>query len=82
MTNAAAGQTAAAPAGWRVGDDVRHARFGHGWVQGAGHGVVSVRFETRASGPGAMRTFALADGELVSADPLDSLDWPDHPAQV
>lgn len=81
MTNAAAGQTAAAPTGWRIGDDVRHARFGHGWVQGAGHGVVSVRFETRASGPGVMRTFALADGELVSADPLDSLDWSDHPAQ-
>ena len=27
--------------------------YGHGWVQGAGHGVMTVRFETRASGPGA-----------------------------
>ncbi len=36
-------------AAWRVGDDVVHPWFGHGWVQGAGHGVVSVRFETRAS---------------------------------
>ena len=45
--------------GWRVGDDVRHPEFGHGWVQGAGHGVVSVRFETRGSGPGVMRTLSV-----------------------
>ena len=63
--------------GWRVGDDVRHPDFGHGWVQGAGHGVVSVRFETRASGPGLMRTFPIG-AELTSANPLDSLDWPDY----
>ena len=43
------GPAVAAPAesGWRVGDDVTHTEFGHGWVQGAGHGVMSVRFETR-----------------------------------
>ena len=29
--------------GWRVGDDVRHPDHGHGWVQGAGHGVMTVR---------------------------------------
>jgi DNA polymerase-4 len=62
-------------AGWRVGDDVYHSGYGHGWVQGAGHGVVSVRFETRASGPGVMRTFALEAAELTPADPVDSLDW-------
>ena len=61
--------------GWRVGDDVHHSGYGHGWVQGAGHGVVSVRFETRASGPGVMRTFALEAAELTPADPVDSLDW-------
>ena len=38
---------------WRVGDDVTHREFGHGWVQGAGHGVVTVRFETRGIGPGS-----------------------------
>ena len=43
---------------WRVGDDVAHRELGHGWVQGAGHGVVTVRFETRGSGPGQARTFA------------------------
>ena len=51
--------------------------LGHGWVQGAGHGVVSVRFETRASGPGLMRTFEIDSAELTAADPVDSLDWPD-----
>ena len=63
--------------GWRIGDDVRHPEYGHGWVQGAGHGVVSVRFETRDSGPGLMRTFPIG-AELTSANPLDSLDWPDY----
>lgn len=62
--------------GWRVGDDLSHPHFGHGWVQGAGHGVVSVRFETRSSGPGLMRTFAIDTADLTPADPLDSLDWP------
>jgi len=66
--------------GWRVGDDLEHPEFGHGWVQGAGHGVVSVRFETRSSGPGTMRTFAIDTPALTSADPIHSLDWPDHPA--
>jgi len=63
---------------WRVGDDVSHRDFGHGWVQGAGHGVVSVRFETRASGAGQARTFAADSGDLTSANPIDSLDWPDY----
>ena len=65
-------------AGWRVGDDLCHPVFGHGWVQGAGHGVVSVRFETRGSGPGVMRTFEIDTAELTSANPVDSLDWPDY----
>ena len=75
--------TATATAGWRIGDDVTHPEFGHGWVQGAGHGVVSVRFETRLSGPGVMRTFAAGSverdsAELSRANPVDSLDWPDE----
>ncbi|WP_407666251.1 DNA polymerase IV [Mycobacterium pinniadriaticum] len=61
--------------GWRIGDDVSHPELGHGWVQGAGHGVVSVRFETRGSGPGVMRTFAGDNPELRTANPVDSLDW-------
>ncbi len=67
-----------APSGWRVGDDVSHPEFGHGWVQGAGHGVVSVRFETRSTGPGPMRTFDIDTADLTAANPVDSLDWPDY----
>lgn len=67
-----------ATSGWNVGDDVTHTEFGHGWVQGAGHGVMSVRFETRGSGPGMMRTFADDIPDLRRADPLDSLDWPEY----
>jgi DNA polymerase IV len=69
------------PAGtstWRVGDDVFHRDHGHGWVQGAGHGVVTVRFETRGSGPGQARTFPVDTADVTSANPLDSLDWPDY----
>jgi DNA polymerase-4 len=63
---------------WRVGDDVAHPDLGHGWVQGAGHGVVTVRFETRGSGPGPARTFPGDAGDLTHANPTDSLDWPDY----
>jgi DNA polymerase-4 len=59
---------------WRPGDDVRHSVYGHGWVQGAGHGRVTVRFETRSTGPGRARTFAADDPDLSRADPLASLD--------
>ncbi|KXO89581.1 DNA polymerase IV [Tsukamurella pseudospumae] len=69
-------EEAGAVIGWRPGMDVRHPEFGHGWVQGAGHGVLSVRFETRTSGPGRMRSFKVDDAALREADPLDSLDWP------
>lgn len=72
---------ATAPA-WRVGDDVAHTEFGHGWVQGAGHGVMTVRFETRATGPGAARTFRSDDPALSRANPVDSLAWPDFVEQV
>jgi DNA polymerase-4 len=58
---------------WRAGDDVRHPAHGHGWVQGAGHGRVTVRFETRSSGPGRAVTLAADDPALGRADPLDSL---------
>ena len=70
-------EPAAGMAVWQVGDDVSHPQFGHGWVQGAGHGVVSVRFETRSSGAGLMRTFAIETADLTAADPLRSLDWPE-----
>jgi DNA polymerase IV len=77
-----AGQLAGDAAGWRVGDDVTHRDLGHGWVQGAGHGVVTVRFETRSSGPGPARTFPSDTGEIGPANPVDSLDWPDYVAAL
>jgi DNA polymerase-4 len=62
-----------APRPWRAGDDVTHPEFGHGWVQGAGHGRVTVRFETRTTGPGRARTLAADDPALSPADPAGSL---------
>ncbi|MGA8332311.1 MAG: DNA polymerase IV [Mycobacterium sp.] len=70
------------PVGWRVGDDVTHRDLGHGWVQGAGHGVVTVRFETRGSGPGPARTFSSDTDDIIRANPVDSLDWPDYVAAL
>lgn len=61
---------------WRAGDDVRHADLGHGWVQGSGHGRVTVRFETARTGRGIARTFLVDDPLLSAADPLESLGWP------
>nr|WP_090341783.1 DNA polymerase IV [Mycolicibacterium malmesburyense] len=72
---------AAAPA-WRIGDDVTHPDFGHGWIQGAGHGVMTVRFETRTSGPGQARTFPVDTPGIERANPVDSLDWPEYVAEL
>ncbi|MFD9682301.1 DNA polymerase IV [Rhodococcus sp. NPDC059969] len=58
---------------WHPGLDVKHPEYGHGWVQGAGHGVVTVRFETRFSGTGIAKTFAESDEVLEVADAVDSL---------
>ncbi|HKV21569.1 MAG TPA: DNA polymerase IV, partial [Mycobacterium sp.] len=66
-----------APA-WRIGDDVVHTEFGHGWIQGAGHGVMTVRFETRSTGPGPVRTFGDDIPDIRRANPVDSLDWADY----
>jgi DNA polymerase-4 len=68
--------------GWRIGDDVMHPELGHGWVQGAGHGVVTVRFETRGTGPGPARTLSSDSVDVVKADPIDSLDWADYLAEA
>lgn len=69
---------ATTPPAWRIGDDVNHGRHGHGWIQGAGHGVMTVRFETRLSGPGPARTFPIDDPAVTRANPVDSLDWPEY----
>jgi DNA polymerase-4 len=61
--------------GWWVGRDVRHPEHGHGWVQGVGGGVVTVRFETRTSGPGPTRSFPEDDPILRPGDPAASLRW-------
>ncbi|WP_328431137.1 MULTISPECIES: DNA polymerase IV [unclassified Streptomyces] len=63
-------QEAPAERRWPAGHDVRHAEFGHGWVQGSGLGRVTVRFETPDSEPGRVRTFRTDDPELEMADPL------------
>ncbi|MFJ2767343.1 DNA polymerase IV [Streptomyces sp. NPDC087300] len=55
---------------WAAGHDVRHAEYGHGWVQGSGLGRVTVRFETPGSEPGRVRTFRTDDLDLELAEPL------------
>ncbi|MEU6672434.1 DNA polymerase IV [Streptomyces sp. NPDC046727] len=55
---------------WRAGQDVRHAEWGPGWVQGSGVGRVTVRFETPQSPPGRVRTFLVGDPALEAAEPL------------
>jgi DNA polymerase-4 len=55
--------------GWRPGMDVVHDEHGPGWVWGSGKGVVTVRFETAASGPGPVRSFPAGDPALRPAVP-------------
>ncbi|MEU1012711.1 DNA polymerase IV [Streptomyces sp. NPDC005890] len=64
---------------WRAGQDVRHAEYGPGWVQGSGLGRVTVRFETPQSEPGRVRTFLVDDPALESADPLPLVPDLPHP---
>ncbi|MGK5499956.1 DNA polymerase IV, partial [Streptomyces sp. URMC 125] len=52
------------------GRDVRHARYGPGWVQGSGLGRVTVRFEGPGTPPGRVRTFPVDDPELELSEPL------------
>jgi DNA polymerase-4 len=52
------------PARWVPGADVEHDEHGRGWVWGAGLGRVTVRFESRDTPPGPIRTFALDDPGL------------------
>jgi DNA polymerase-4 len=49
---------------WMPGADVEHDDHGLGWVWGSGRGRVTVRFESRNSPPGPVRTFAIDDPAL------------------
>ena len=62
---------------WAATQDVHHTEYGHGWIQGAGHGFVTVRFETRATGPGPVKNLRADDLDLQPADPVASLAWDD-----
>ena len=54
---------------WLAGQDVRHADRGPGWVQGAGLGRVTVRFEGPDTPPGRISTLSVDDPAL---EPVDS----------
>jgi len=50
---------------WSPGMDVHHAEHGDGWVWGRGMGLVTVRFETRHTPVGPVRTLRADDPDLV-----------------
>lgn len=52
---------------YHPGADVEHDELGRGWVWGSGMGRVTVRFETRDTGPGPIRTFSVDDPALRPA---------------
>ena len=52
------------------GADVEHTTLGRGWVWGTGAGRVTVRFETRESPGGPVRSFLVDDPALSPAAPL------------
>ena len=49
---------------WITGADAVHDDYGPGWVWGSGRGQVTIRFETRNTPPGPVRTFAIDDPAL------------------
>jgi DNA polymerase IV len=49
---------------WLPGAEVRHDDFGSGWVWGSGLGRVTVRFESRHTPPGPVRTLWADDPSL------------------
>jgi DNA polymerase-4 len=60
--------------GWTPGEDVEHDEMGRGWVWGSGRGLVTVRFETRHTPIGPVRTLPADDPALHKADPLP-MEW-------
>jgi len=54
---------------WRPGLDIAHDEHGRGWVWGSGLGRVTVRFETRDTPPGPVRTFSVDDPALHPLEP-------------
>ncbi|MFT4299119.1 MAG: DNA polymerase IV [Aeromicrobium sp.] len=50
--------------GWYPGQDVHHGEHGDGWVWGTGSGLVTVRFETRQTPSGPIKTFPVDDPSL------------------
>jgi DNA polymerase-4 len=54
---------------WLPGLDVEHDQHGRGWVWGSGLGRVTVRFETRETPPGPVRTFSYDDPALHRLEP-------------
>ena len=59
--------------GFFPGADVIHDALGCGWVWGSGLGRVTVRFETRHTGPGPVHTFLADDPKLRLAKELSDL---------
>jgi len=62
--DATAFQVATPATGWRAGMDIHHATHGDGWVWGSGLGLVTMRFETRFTGPGRVLTLPADDPAL------------------
>lgn len=56
---------------WHPGQDVRHDKYGPGWVWGSGLNRVTVRFEGPGTPPGPVRTFFSDDGALHPSEPPD-----------
>jgi len=55
---------------WWPGQDIDHQVLGRGWVWGSGHGRVTVRFESRLTGVGRVKTFRVDDPQLSHGELL------------
>lgn len=70
------------PGQYGPGAEVEHPQYGRGWVWGSGLGRVTVRFETRHTGIGPVRTFRTDDEQLTHATAPLPMAWDDDKARA
>ena len=60
--------------GWRIGTEIEHEEFGRGWILATSRKSIGVRFETRRTGPGRVRTI-LKDDPLMTRPAILPMRW-------
>lgn len=66
--------------GWRIGTEIEHEDFGRGWILATSRKSIGVRFETRYTRPGRVRTIQ-KDDEKMSRPKILPMRWYREPEE-